>query len=154
MSLMPWGKHSHKAELGYPASSLRREMDRLFEDFFGGRPLQQGTEQGFVPRLNVAETETGFAVTAELPGLTEKDVEVSLAHGRLSISGEKKTEAEEKQGSYHLVERSYGRFSRLLDLGANVDEAKVAATFKDGVLTVRIPKSEAARPRKIAIRND
>jgi len=152
MNLIPWGKRSDKAVVGHPINNLRQEMDRLFEDFLGDWPLlRSGGEPTFAPRLNVAESDTEFTVTTELPGMTEKDVEVSLSEGRLSISGEKKTEKEEKEKSYHLVERSYGKFSRLLDLGASVDAAKVAAVFKDGVLTVTVPKTEAAKPKKIDI---
>ena len=149
MNLIPWRKRHGQA---YPLDPFRRQMDRLFEDFFGGWPLAgRASESAFVPRLDVAEDEGQVVVSAELPGMSEKDLEVSLADGVLTISGEKKDGREAKDKSYHLVERSYGRFSRSVELGRAVDEGKVAAAYKDGILRVTVPKSEKAKPRKISI---
>jgi HSP20 family protein len=102
----------------------------------------------------VSESEKDVTVTAEVPGMSEEDVEVTLSGGRLVISGEKKDEREEKDKSYHLVERSYGSFSRSVDLGDAVDAEKATADYKNGVLTVRVPKSTAARSRKIQIKGE
>ena len=103
------------------------------------------------PSLEVEETDTGYRITAELPGLDEKDVEVTLADGILTIRGEKKSEVEDKQR--HFSERSYGRFERQVAIGREVDEDKIEATFKNGVLTVTLPKTERAqsKTRRIAI---
>ena len=147
MMLIPW-KHSH--ELARPADLFDRQVDRLFGDFFGGRLARS---EAFVPRLDVTADENRIVVAAELPGMDQKDLEVSLDHGRLTISGEKKDERDEKDKSYHVVERSYGRFSRTVELGDAVDVKKAAATYKDGILTVTVPKSEAAKPRKIDIQS-
>lgn len=153
MGLIPSRSGGEKSELGHPVAGFRREIDRLFDDFFGGGPLPSCMESVFVPRLNVSETETGLTVTAELPGLEETDVEVSVAQSRLIISGEKRIEKEEKGKAFHVVERSYGKFSRAVDLGGAFDEDKAAASFKNGVLTVNIPRSEKARPSNIHIQS-
>jgi len=152
MNLIPWKRKSEDSELSRPVDLFRRQMDRLFEDFFGDWSLARpGDGFDFAPRLDVSENEKEVLVKAELPGLGEKDVDVSLTQGVLTISGEKKDEREEKDKSWHLVERSYGRFSRSVNVGA-VDEGKVDAAFKDGVLTVKLPKREEAKPKRIAIK--
>jgi len=151
MNIVPTRRSDRGAELARPAEEFRRQMDRLFEAFFSGWPLAGRGEGAFAPRLDVAETEKEVVVTAELPGLTEKDVEVTVADGRLIISGEKRSEREEKDGSYQLLERSYGTFSRVVELPGAVQEDKAAATFKNGVLSVRVPKSGESKARKIAI---
>lgn len=103
------------------------------------------------PRIDVAEGEKEFTVTAELPGLSKDDVGITLTNNLLTINGEKKREAEDKNENYHLIERSFGSFCRTIALPTEVDMEKIDAVFKDGVLSVRIPKSEKAVSRKIAI---
>jgi len=128
-------------------------MDSLFGDFLGDRP---GARRDFVPRLDISESEKEVVVSVELPGMDEKDLEVNFSNGRLTISGEKKDEREEEgeDKSYHLLERSYGSFSRAVDLGDAVDAAKAGAVFKNGILTVKVPKAEAAKTRKIDIKGE
>ena len=157
MNLIPWSRRSEDGGAGHPMALFRRQMDRLFEDFFGDRSLGLGLMSGsggFVPRLEVSESEEEVVVKAELPGMKQDEVEVNLTGGRLVISGHKKDEREEKDRSYHTVERSYGSFSRAVDLGEGVDPEKAGATFKDGVLTVTVPKAAGARARKIKISGD
>ena len=154
MSLIPWQDCGEKSEFGHPMAGLRREMSRLLDDFFGGGPLAGLQEGSFAPRLDVSETESEVTVTAELPGMEEKEVEVFLSGGRLVISGEKKTEREDKDRAFHVVERSCGKFSRAVDLGGSFDEGKAMASFKDGVLTVKVPRSGKAKPKKIDIKSD
>ena len=105
-----------------------------------------------VPRLDVSETEREVKVTAELPGMDEKDVTVTLEGDVLTLRGEKKADAEEKGKNFHRVERTYGSFQRVVTLPVEVDATKVAAGFKKGVLTVTLAKSPAAQTRKIEIK--
>jgi HSP20 family protein len=138
-----------------PFTSLRRDMERVFEDFsrdFGwGPPALAG--MAMAPRVDVSETDAELKVEAELPGVEEKDVEVVLSDGRLTIKGEKKQEKEEKKKDYHLVERSYGSFARSIALPFEADPNKVKATFAKGVLTVTVPKPPEvkAKEKKIQI---
>jgi HSP20 family protein len=136
-----------------PFTSLRREIDRLLEDFDGGlwprsfrqgwlKPLGRGET---VPAVDVVEKDNAFEVTAELPGMEEKDIEVSLSDRGLLIRGEKKAEKEEKKKDYYLSERSYGSFERYFGLPEGVAADKIAASFKNGVLTVTLPKTAEAR---------
>ena len=126
-------------------------FDRFFEDF--GLPNVFSEETGFSPAFDVSETSEEFTVKAELPGIAEKDIDISISDGILTIKGEKKQENEEKNACYHTVERRYGSFSRTMRLPTDVDAEKVDATFKDGVLKLALPKSEASKPRKIEIKN-
>lgn len=135
--------------------SLRREMDHLFDDFARGVGLQPegGNYFGLATKLDVTETDDALSVTAELPGVEEKDVEVSLAGDMLTIKGEKKHEHEEKKANYHLRERSWGSFERNIVVPFHADPEKVTADFKKGVLTVTVPKpAEAKTPvKKISV---
>lgn len=125
-------------------------FDRFFEDFELPGLVSEGTE--FVPAFDVSETEKELIVKADLPGMEEKDIEISLSDGILTIKGEKKHEKEEENESYHTVERRYGAFSRTMRLPCEVDADKVDAVYKGGVLKVRLPKSELAKPRRIEIK--
>ena len=141
-------------------SRFRSEMDRLFDSFSGGNlfpryPFETGARNGgfLVPQLDVSETDKAFVVTAELPGMVEKDVEVTLADGLLTIRGEKKSESSSDKDNLHVTERRYGNFQRVVRLPDTIDEDKVKASFERGVLKVEVPKSpEATRePKKIQI---
>lgn len=143
-------------QFGEPVGWLRSEIDRLFEDF--GRPARSMFAFGPrglapVPALELVDDEKRYRLTAELPGLTEQDVEISVADGVLSISGEKKVEKERKDNGFLLSERRYGAFRRQIQLPADVDPDGIKAQFKDGVLAVTLAKDEkaTARTRKIAI---
>jgi len=154
MNIIPHRKREQGVEGSHPVDLFRRQMDRLFDDFWGERGLLSRfatAETVFLPRVDVAENDREVVVTAELPGLAEKDVEVSLTRGRLMLSGQKKSEREEKDKSYHLVERSYGSFQRVVDLPAALQEDKAQASFKNGVLTVKVPKGAESKSRKIQI---
>ncbi len=143
-----------------PFRSLRQEMDRLFEDFerdwgwprstFGIEPfLRRELTFGGAPAVDVAESDKAYEITAELPGMAEKDVEVKLANGALTIKGEKLEEKEEKKKNYHVSERRYGAFERSFRLPDGVDAGKIEASFKNGVLKVTLPKTlEAQKPEK------
>ena len=148
-AMVPWAER-----LPRPFMRLEREFENLMERFLGpeeGRVMVWG---GFAPTLNVAESEEGFEVTVELPGMKAEEVQVEMKNGDLWISGEKKEEKEEKKKDYYVSERRFGSFQRSFQLPDGIDEEKIEANFKNGVLTVALPKSPAAqKPEKsIAIK--
>jgi len=129
------------------------DMDRFWDTFFEGRPRWRGDEKGeFFPSVDVSETKSDVVVNAELPGIDPKDIDLSLSDGHLIIKGEKKQEKEEKDENYHFVERSYGSFVRSVHLPKEVKHDKVSASYKDGVLRIVLPKSEAAKTKEIKIK--
>ena len=142
-------------EIWEPFGWLRRDMDRVFEDFwrdFGWGPAAQ-PGMAVSPRIDISETDTELRIEVELPGIDEKDVEVVLGHGRLTIKGEKKQQKEEKKKDYHMVERSYGSFARSIGLPFEADPNQVEAAFAKGVLTVTVPKPPEvkAKEKKIPV---
>jgi HSP20 family protein len=129
-------------------------MERVFEDF--SRDFSWGLPAAgtaVAPRIDVSETDTEIKIEAEMPGVDEKNVEVVLSNGRLTIKGEKKQEKEEKKKDYHVVERSYGSFARSIGLPFEADPGQVKASFAKGVLTVTVPKPPEvkAKEKKIPI---
>ena len=162
--LIPWGRNNgnqlpsvFRDDDRDPFLSLHREVNRLFDDVFRGfdsglpalgRPSSFG---GGWPNVEVSDGEKEIRVTAEVPGLEEKDIEVLLEDGALTLKGEKKSETEDKDRQFS--ERFYGRFERRIPLGYEVEDDKVSADFKNGVLTVALPKTEGARAKakRIAI---
>ena len=134
-----------------PFALFRREMNSLFDDFFSERSV--AAFESFSPKVDVKDTGKEVLVTAELPGLEEKDVEVSLNGDVLTISGEKKEEKEEKGEERYRLERSYGSFRRSFTLPCEIAADKASASFKKGVLSVTLPKSAAAAAtKKIAVK--
>jgi HSP20 family protein len=129
---------------------LRRGMDSLWDRFTGERPTEWLRGE-WVPSLDVSETKDKVVVKAEAPGIDPKEIAISLKSGILTLKGEKKQEREEKDESYHLIERSYGSFSRSVRLPAEVQEDQVKASYKDGILTITLPKTERAKERSIKI---
>jgi HSP20 family protein len=130
------------------------DFDNLFEGFF--RPMRIMDEEaagtGLAPRLDVIEREDEFLVKAELPGVKKDDIEVSLEDGVLTITAETKSETEEKEGERVIrQERRYGKYLRSLRLGKEIDERKVKAAYKDGVLELTLPKAEEVKPKKISV---
>ncbi len=125
-----------------------------FDRFFGdlGWPTISSEEEGWTPSLDVAETENELVVRVEIPGMNEKDVDINLSRGLLTISGEKKVEKVENE-TCHCMESCYGKFSRTVRLPFEVEADKVDATFKNGVLRITLPRSEAAKPKKIEIKS-
>ena len=132
---------------------MRREMDRLWDSFFEGRPARRAREEGeWLPSLDVSETKGDLVVKAELPGIDPKDIDISLNEGILTIKGEKRQEKEEKEEGYHLVERSYGSFTRSIRLPREIQNERINATYKNGVLKITLPKSEETKKREIKIK--
>ena len=151
-----------------PFESLRREVDRLFDDFAGGiwrspfgrsffdmEPARRSQSvMSAMPAVDVTETDKAFEIIAELPGMDEKNIEVKVADGVLTIKGEKREEKEEKNKDYYVSERSFGSFQRSFQVPSGVDTDKIDASFKNGVLTVTLPKSTEAQKaeKKIAVK--
>jgi HSP20 family protein len=153
--LIPWKRNDKqlamREESVSPVAQLRHEMDRLFDTFLGGSPLWGGFREGlgrFQPEIDVTETDKEVRVSAELPGMAEKDIHVSLEDGMLMIEGEKNEEHEEEKGDYYRSERSYGMFRRAIPLPVEVDADKASANFKKGVLKITLPKDEKAQSRR------
>jgi HSP20 family protein len=130
---------------------LHREMDDLFSTFFGGMPAW--AERQVLPALDVIENDSDITVKAEVPGCHAEDIDISVQGNTLSISGQKKQEKEEKEKGYYYAERSYGSFRRDLTLPSEVDPNKIDASYKDGVLTIRMPKSERAKAIKVKVKS-
>jgi HSP20 family protein len=125
-------------------------MENLMERFFAPEEGRWLTE--FAPAVNVAETETEYEVTVELPGMKPEEFKVELHNGELWITGEKREEKEEKGKTFHRVERSYGEFRRAIPLECKVAEDKIAAQYQEGVLRITVPKAEEAKPRHIEVK--
>jgi HSP20 family protein len=125
-------------------NEMNRMFDRFFEDPFGLEVFERSPLGEFSPRIDVSETEKEYKVVAELPGMDEKDIQLTLEDDALIISGEKKAESEEKGKNFHRIERSFGSFTRAIPLPTAVEADKVDAEFKKGVLTVTLPKPPSA----------
>lgn len=148
---------SHSLSLRWPMKSLQRGIDRLFDDFgrgfwqasfrnslFDYLPFGRVQSSLSVPAVDIAEKDNEFEITAEIPGMSEKDIEVKLQNNGLLIRGEKKSEKEEKKKDYVLSERHYGTFERYFGLPEGIDRDKIAASFKNGILTITLPKTAEA----------
>jgi HSP20 family protein len=160
--LIPWGRNqqttpSRYRDEGDPFMTLHREMNRLFDDVFRGFDMApfgsfgSGGRTMSWPQMEVSETDKDLRISAELPGMVEKDVEVLMGDGVLTIRGEKRSEVEDKERAFS--ERYYGRFERRIPLAWEVDEDKIEAAFKNGVLTITVPKTAqaASQMKRIAI---
>ncbi len=148
-----------------PFDTLRHEIDRVFDDVTRGWPSMnslwpprkawQTAFRNFdvMPHVDTSEDDKTYEISIELPGVEEKDVTLTVDNGMLTVRGEKKSQREEKKKEYHLTERSYGSFERSFQVPVNVDEAKIAASYATGVLTVVMPKSSNGKPseRRIPI---
>jgi HSP20 family protein len=133
--------------------AFQNEMNRMFNEFFhSGTSEEAGSKVStWTPSVDIYETDDALVIKAELPGVSKDDVSVEVHQNTLTLRGQRKHEAEVKQDKYHRVERSYGTFQRSFVLPTMVDQEKVQATYKDGVLELHLPKSEAAKPKRIAI---
>lgn len=125
-------------------------LARLFENVLGD--AAHGAARPFAPAVDIDENEAKYTVTVEIPGGKKEDVQVEVEEGVLTIRGEKRSEREEKKDQRRWIERSYGSFARSFTLPPNADAERIDAAFKDGVLTLSIPKTEAAKPRSIAVK--
>lgn len=132
--------------------NLHNEMGKIFGDLFASQESEtSGESTSWMPTVDISETENSFEILAELPGVTESNVHVSITDNLLTIKGEKQQEKETDDKNYHRVERRYGSFQRSFTLPRNAEAADIKAGYKDGVLTLTIPKVEAAKPTEIPI---
>ncbi len=146
-TLMPWRRGLVRNPEADPFTALQHEINRAFEGFFDGGDLPgmaTAAIAGLNPKLDLSETEQEFHLTVELPGLTEKDVEVELLDEAIKVRGEKKDERKTQEHNFHRTERSFGMFERILPLPKPVNREGVQATFKNGVLNVVLPKAVPA----------
>lgn len=164
--LVPWNRSENRAPSPYrdegrdPFLSLHREMNRLFDDVFRGFDTRLpafgrfSSAGGGWPSVEISDNESAIRVTAEMPGLDDKDIELSLEDGVLTLKGEKRSETEDRDKKFS--ERFYGSFERRIPLGAEIEEDSVTADFKNGVLTVTLPKTERAqtKAKRIEIRGN
>jgi HSP20 family protein len=133
-------------------NTLQSEMNRLFNTLFDApTPTANGAVRRWIPAMDLVETDDDFVLRADLPGLSEGDVNIELEDNVLTVSGERKSEHEERKEGYYRVERASGNFSRSLTLPEGVNAEAIKANFENGVLEIRIPKPEARKPRKVAI---
>jgi len=128
----------------------RKLFDRFFDDW--GLETIFGEDKEWVPAFDIAENEKDYTVTAELPGIDIKDVDITLSEGILTVKGEKKQEKEEKSEGYHRIERRFGSFNRSFRIPGKVEADKIDASYKDGVLKVVLPKAEGTETKKIEIK--
>jgi HSP20 family protein len=132
--------------------TLRDRMNRLFEDVMPGR--EEGTDvalAAWAPSVDIRETDKALIVTAELPGVDEKDIEVSVENHTLTLRGKREMEKETKREDYHRIERSYGSFYRAFSLPASVDVDKIEAKHEDGLLRITVPKKPELKPKKVKV---
>ncbi len=131
--------------------NMQREIGRVFDNLFSdadGNPVVSD----WAPRVDIMEHEDSYVIKAEMPGVNKNDVKITLHDNVLSIRGEKKQEREEKDANYHRVERSYGTFERQFALPTGVKSDKIDASYRDGILTIMLPKAEEAKPKEIEVK--
>jgi HSP20 family protein len=157
--LIPWKKNDESLAVRRretdPFTQMRREIDQMFNgmlgDWTGPMNLLDRRLGSWMPQVDVSETAKEIRVTAELPGMEEKNLEVSLVEGALTIKGEKSEEHEEEKGDVHRSERQYGMFERTIPLPSEVDADKVKASFEKGVLKIALPKTKEAQSNRRVI---
>ena len=143
MSLVKWNPAKDLLD-------LQKELNKVFGEFFSRSPMELGSFE-WAPAVDIIENDNEFVVKAELPGITQDDIKVSLSNDVLTIKGEKKQEKEEKGKNFHRIERSYGSFHRSFSLPSKVQADKVKAVYKNGVLEITLPKAEEVKPKEITI---
>ncbi|OGF09186.1 MAG: hypothetical protein A2W00_12355 [Candidatus Eisenbacteria bacterium RBG_16_71_46] len=147
MAIVRWSPLSGPRDL----VSIQDEVNRLFDSFFTSTPLRRDVAAVFTPAVDIEETPDEFVLRADLPGVDQKDVKVSLMGDTLTIRGERRQEHEAQEGGLRRMERFYGSFERSFSLGTPVRNDKIKASYKDGVLQVHVPKAEEAKLREIEV---
>lgn len=154
MALMRWRGGPFEIDPFRNLMRMQEEINRLF-DITMGRPFgERGIEGEWAPAVDVYEDANNIFVKAELPGLTDKDVDVNIVDNTLVIRGERKKEEEKKERNYYRIERSYGAFQRSIPLPNAVEPEKIKASFKGGVLEIEMPKKEEAKPKQIKVTSE
>lgn len=154
MSLVRWNPSRELAAFPTDILNMQREVNKMFNSFFRGDTQDDGgmIPSVWTPAVDVAEHENQYVVKVELPGVTKDDVKITIQENVLTIRGEKKQETETKDSNFHRVERSYGSFQRSFSLPTHVKNEKIEASYKDGILTVTLPKAEEAKPKQIEVK--
>lgn len=152
MSLIRWNPTRDLATFPSDMFSLQREMNRMFDSFFRGADEPGLITSSWVPAVDVAEEDEAYVVKVELPGVNKDDVKITLESNILTIRGEKKAESEVKEKNYHRTERSYGAFQRSFTLPTTVKNDRIDAVYKDGILSITLPKAEEAKPKQIEVK--
>ena len=153
MTIERWRPFGTFVERQDSVRDIQGEMNRLFDSFFG-RPLAAGRATGssvWTPVVDVYETKDDFVLDFELPGIREKEVSLSITGDLLTVKGERQFNQQRKDDSYHHMERAYGKFERTVQLPLPVQAGRVTATYRDGVLEVKLPKAEEIKPKEIKI---
>ena len=160
--LVPWKRRERDLDVprgyGNPFGVLTEEMSRLFDDFRGRFDIEpfgfpRGQTGDFMPSVDITDADKEVRVTCELPGIDEKDIDITLSKDAVTIRGEKKQEKEHKERGYYHVESSYGSFRRDIHLSSDVDASKVEAICSDGILSITLPKAEEAKTIKVKVKD-
>lgn len=154
MALVRWTPSRELISWPTELVNIQREINRIFEDFFRGDLMDDGTFglSVWTPAVDIAEHDNEYVVKVELPGVSKDDVKVTLESNILTIRGEKKREKETEKDNYHRMERMYGSFQRSFTLPSTVRADKIDAVYKDGILTITLPKAEEAKPKQIEVK--
>lgn len=162
MALIPWKNKRHSQNGGdvapyAPLIELRSEMDRLFDSFlrdpWGSLTESLGGERGWLPAVDVSESDQEVTIRAEIPGIDPKDLDISVSGNRLTLAGEKKDQTEKQGKNFYHAESRYGAFRRSIELPAGVDTNQIRAEHSHGVVTIRLKKTPAATPKKIEVKS-
>jgi HSP20 family protein len=152
MSLIRWNPTRELASFPSDVFNVQREMNRMFDNFFRGADEPGLLTGSWLPAVDVAEEENEYVVNVELPGVSKDDVKITLESNILTVRGEKKAEKETKDKNYHRMERSYGSFQRSFTLPTSVKNDKIDAVYRDGILSITLPKAEEAKPKQIEVK--
>lgn len=152
MALVRWNPARELAMWPSDLFGIQREMNRMFDGFFRGTRDEESALMAWAPVVDIAEHDDEYVVKVELPGVNKEDVKITLESNILTIGGEKKQEKETKKENYHRVERSYGSFQRSFTLPTMVKSDKIDAIYKDGILSVSLPKADEAKPKQIEVK--
>ena len=152
MSLIRWNPTRDLATFPSDIFNMQREMNKMFGSFFHGVDEPSLLNGNWMPAVDVAEEDNEYVVKIELPGVNKDDVKITLESNILTIRGEKKAEKETKEKNYHRMERSYGSFLRSFNLPTTVKNDKIDAEYRDGILTITLPKAEEAKPKHIEVK--
>ena len=153
MSLVRWNPARDLAAWPSDLFGMQREINRMFNNMFrGSEDGEDYALTSWTPAVDIAEQDNEYTVKVELPGVNKDDVKITVESNMLTVRGEKKQEKETKKENYHRVERSYGSFQRSFTLPTAIVSDKIDAAYKDGILTVRVPKAEEAKPKQIEVK--
>jgi len=153
MSLVRWNPTRELATWPSDLFGIQREMNKMFNNFFRGDIQDEDSAiMAWTPAVDIAEHDDEYLVKVELPGVNKEDVKITIESNVLTIRGEKKQEKETKKENYHRVERNYGSFQRSFTLPSTVKSEKIDASYKDGILSVSLPKAEEAKPKQIEVK--